>query len=844
MIGEPRTGDGLPPGRPGESGSGGRPVTGRPATGVLVGSPDRSVGTGSPAGRDVGSGPRASPSAHDGEATGGGGAPPPGPGRRVRRPGDVIRLVAAVAGSVLVLLAAVEVPDAVESVAGVLPTVQRGPLRAAVTVAAALASLGVLGVLVAVVVDAARNRRGALRRAVAAALLGLVLAAVAERVGDEVGGAVEGVLTSPRDGTLLPVVTWLAFLVGADLRRRRRWRWTVRWVVLSALAGSVALGNLTLPVAAVIVLLGAVAGLTVRVAAGVPSARPADHVVRAALARAGVDVGELTVAEQSAGSLRLTGADAIGPVDITVVDPDGRGVPLVRRAGRLLRFRAAVVGRPALTQRGDLERQASAAALAGAAGVPVPAVLALLAVGPALVLAERPLEGTPLPVAAKTGEDRVTAAFAALRRLHDVGLAHGALTPDCVVLGPEGAGFRDLWFAQPAAGELQRDLDAVALLVGAATVAGPAAAAAALRAGYTGGSAPARLAALLQPVALPASVRRSVHGTEILADLRRALAGPEGTTVPAPHLERFSPRVVLTVVATTVAAVLLASQLSQVSILDELRRADPLWLLAAAAGSTLTYLGAALALLAFVPTALPLIRTTLVQLSTAWLTLVTPPTVGHVGLNIRYLQRSGLTVGSAAASVAVSQVTTVAVTVLLLLAVGWLSGVPTSGFSLVPSGEVLVILLGAVVVVGGVIAIAPVRQMLRRRLDPLVRQSLPQLLAAVTEPRRLVTAVGGILLMNAGYAVALEASLRAFGVSLALPTVVVVYLIASTVGSVAPTPGGLGAVEAALVGGLTATGVPVSSALTAVLAFRAVTFWLPAPVGWVAFVRLQRRRLI
>jgi glycosyltransferase 2 family protein len=69
----------------------------------------------------------------------------------------------------------------------------------------------------------------------------------------------------------------------------------------------------------------------------------------------------------------------------------------------------------------------------------------------------------------------------------------------------------------------------------------------------------------------------------------------------------------------------------------------------------------------------------------------------------------------------------------------------------------------------------------------------------------------------------------------------VVYLAASALGSSVSTPGGLGAVEAALVGGLTATGVPVGSALTAVLAFRIATFWLPAPLGWAAFVALQRR---
>jgi uncharacterized membrane protein YbhN (UPF0104 family) len=409
------------------------------------------------------------------------------------------------------------------------------------------------------------------------------------------------------------------------------------------------------------------------------------------------------------------------------------------------------------------------------------------------------------------------------------------------VLGADGtAGFRDLRAAQPAAGELQRDLDTVALLVAGATVVGPDAAVQALRAGGAD-PAPARVPALLQPVALPAAVRRAVRGTELLAELRRALTGPDGTVAAAPRLERFSPRAILMVGASTVAAFLLASQLSQVSILDELRRADPLWLLVALGGSAVTYVGAALALVPFVPVALPLVRTTLVQLSTAWLTLVTPPTVGHVGLNVRYLQRAGLTVGAAAASVAVSQVATVGATVALLLVVGWASGVSTARLSLVPSGDVLLVLLGAVAVVGLLVAIAPVRRLLIGRLEPLVRQSLPQLLAAATEPRRLATALSGILLQNAGYVLALAASLRAFDASLALPTVIGVYLVSSAVGSVAPTPGGLGAVEAALLGGLTATGVPVAEALAAVLAFRVVTFWLPAPVGWVAFVQLQRR---
>ena len=47
-----------------------------------------------------------------------------------------------------------------------------------------------------------------------------------------------------------------------------------------------------------------------------------------------------------------------------------------------------------------------------------------------------------------------------------------------------------------------------------------------------------------------------------------------------------------------------------------------------------------------------------------------------------------------------------------------------------------------------------------------------------------------------------------------------------------PTPGGIGAVEAALSAGLTAAGLHGAVAFSAVLLFRTVTFWLPVPFGW------------
>jgi uncharacterized membrane protein YbhN (UPF0104 family) len=57
---------------------------------------------------------------------------------------------------------------------------------------------------------------------------------------------------------------------------------------------------------------------------------------------------------------------------------------------------------------------------------------------------------------------------------------------------------------------------------------------------------------------------------------------------------------------------------------------------------------------------------------------------------------------------------------------------------------------------------------------------------------------------------------------------------------VAPTPGGLGALEAAVIAGLVAAGMDHTIAVPAVFLYRLATLWLPILPGWVAFSWLRR----
>jgi uncharacterized protein (TIRG00374 family) len=99
--------------------------------------------------------------------------------------------------------------------------------------------------------------------------------------------------------------------------------------------------------------------------------------------------------------------------------------------------------------------------------------------------------------------------------------------------------------------------------------------------------------------------------------------------------------------------------------------------------------------------------------------------------------------------------------------------------------------------------------------------------------------LGGSAGVTLTYALTLACCLAAFGAHLPLASTVAVYLAGAAVASVSPTPGGLGAMEAALVAGLTAVGAAAGPAVAGVLAFRLLTFWLPILPGWLAYRALR-----
>ncbi|MHA5050894.1 lysylphosphatidylglycerol synthase domain-containing protein [Streptomyces sp. SD15] len=332
---------------------------------------------------------------------------------------------------------------------------------------------------------------------------------------------------------------------------------------------------------------------------------------------------------------------------------------------------------------------------------------------------------------------------------------------------------------------------------------------------------------------------------DLLTQIRHQvlLIRPQAPVEPA-RLERVRPRTLISFIAGAIGAYFLLSQLTHIEFATVFDDAEWGWVAAAVLFSALSYFAAAMSLLGFVPERVPFMRAVGAQVAGSFVKIVAPAAVGGVALNTRFLQRAGVRPGLAVASVGASQLFGLGCHILMLLSFGYLTGIEKTP-SLSPSRTVIAGLLTVAVLVLVVTSVPFLRKFVSTRVRSLFAGVVPRMLDVLQRPQKLITGIGGMLLLTACFVMCLDASIRAFGneetTTLSLASVAVVFLAGNALGSAAPTPGGVGAVEATLTVGLIAVGLPKEVAAPAVLLYRLLTLWLPVLPGWLFFNHLTRK---
>ena len=634
-----------------------------------------------------------------------------------------------------------------------------------------------------------------------------------------------------------------ALVTVSRIMSRPRWSIVCLVVLFSIGLGDIISGGVTVAGLSVSVLTGWAVGLLIRYILGTDTTRPTGDDIAATMASIGHPLSLLCAAKVLSSGRRYDATTVDSErLDLVVLDRDLEGSGLATAAYRSLRLRDDTGG-SSTSMRRRLERTALNSWAISTAGINTPHLISVAEVGPdSAVLAFEHIPGRkfsdlPKPI----GDAELVGAWEIVRDLQAARIAHRSLTDEHLLLGSDGKvyliGVED---GAIAASDVLLRIDLAEMFCTLAMLASPERAMAAGRM-VLGDAYLARALPALQLVAFSNETRTDLkEHHELLVQIREQLITlfPEAKTEQI-EIERIKPRMLLTITGGTIAGYLLLTQLAQVNLNHLVAQANPIWLLVALGFSVLTYVAATLSLTGVTPERLSFWKTFQAQWAASFATLVAPPTLGSVAVNVRFLTKQGLNSALAGASVAVAQVLAFFSHIGLLLIAAIAAGT-ANDLSFAPPKAALVVVAVLAMAISIALSFTSVRKLILSRVRPIVDQVVPRLAALINQPRKLSQGIGGVLLLNLCYCLCLYSCVLAFTPNVSLPAIALVYLGSSVVAQAAPTPGGLGAVEAALAAGLTAAGIQGEIAVSATLLFRLGTFWLPTIPGWIAFGRLQK----
>jgi uncharacterized membrane protein YbhN (UPF0104 family) len=787
---------------------------------------------------------------------------PVGSGQRRRRGSDGVRLAAAV----LVLVCCLLVIRYDSRIDRAITQVIHPPpwsITWLVTVVYQAGSIGVAVVLVGLALLARRweiARDIGLSAAGTAAVCGILIAVLGSRGGRPGGIVIDGYYMS------FPVLQIALFMAvataGLPYLARGVQRLIEIFIALVALASAVGGHGLPLNVLGSLVI-GWGATAVVRLVFGSPLGLPSAEDVRLLLEEFGIRSRDVRpVTRQVWGVARfeateLCRADTPGRLGIAVYGRDAADARLLTKAGRFLLYRDSG---PSLTitRLQQVEHEAYITMRAGLADVAVPEIVDAGTAGPSrdALLVYRTPPGTALSDtdAAEISDAMLDDLYRQLLILRRARIAHGAISGDAVLVDPVPgtvvlADFRN---ASERASPDQLDRDLAGAIAATAVVIGAERAADAAARCLEPGVLEGALRQLQKPALDPLLARNLRGRRDLLPEVRERAAAAAAIELPAlAEPRRVSWPTLILIIGSLIGGWALIGVLIDVAgSFDTVIGADWLWVIMAFVLAQLAYVASAVESLGSVAGPLPFGRTVAVEVAKAFSGLA-GGAAAIFATRVRYYQKQGYDTPVALSSGAIMTTASwISTTVLFVVSLpfAWgsldLEATPQAGgdSKLVWIILALVVLIG--LVVGLALAVPRLRRLAAEKMRPKLRDIWGNLKVVASSPGKLVQLLGGAFGRDLLVAMALSVSLRAFDDHLRLPILIVIITLAALIGGIAPSPGGMGVVEAGMILGLTAAGVAEADATAAVFIQRLFTSYLPPIWGWITLVWMRRREYL
>jgi glycosyltransferase 2 family protein len=216
-----------------------------------------------------------------------------------------------------------------------------------------------------------------------------------------------------------------------------------------------------------------------------------------------------------------------------------------------------------------------------------------------------------------------------------------------------------------------------------------------------------------------------------------------------------------------------------------------------------------------------------------------PSGLGLVLLNTYYLKRYGHSNTETASVISMSALTSaLAFTSIIIigLVVGRGSDVVREADITIPHWVPFAAVIACSILALIVWQSPAIRAKLKKPFQDIVRQ----LSGYRHRPHDVGIAITGNGLATMTSVVTLFACAQGLGTPISLTLALITYVLGNTLGGLVPTPGGLGGVEAGLYAGLVLGGVEGSAALSIVLLYRLITYWIALIPGITFFILLRK----
>lgn len=513
---------------------------------------------------------------------------------------------------------------------------------------------------------------------------------------------------------------------------------------------------------------------------------------------------------------------------------------------RFFRYKNLQAEEPYVNSRRNVEIEAFAMLWAKDAGVRVPKLIDLLHFGSNWVLIQEKLDAKPLSEHGHLLQKSLVDAWKQVNKLHAANIAHRDLRAANLMVDKHGqAWIIDFGFAEVSSQKQRQHMDTAELLMSMSLTVGVTRTLdAALK--VTDPNQLKRALPYLQKIVFSGETTKQLRRNKLLlGELRDELKHRLHIKADIENADilRVNNRKAISIALVAAFLYIIAPQFGSFRhAFTNIHITHPAWLVLLTAASLLTYIltGMIYASLSQVP--LKIREASLVQLAASFMSKILPGGVGGTSLNVKYLTRAGMDTADTSAIIATQGIIGFGMFIIPLTIFLILNGQGLSQLVHVKL-RLMHFIIGILIVAVVVILLAVIRK-LREFTTKHVFKFIESIRNITTPGRELGLAALSSLAVTLAYIACLYAAFRAFGIPLGISAAIFVYASAVIARSAVPTPGGLGPLEAAMIGAMVGLGANKEQAFAAVLLYRLATFWLPIPFSLLAYKYITAKKII